>query len=517
MADQSQTDAATLHSIIAGNESWLIDRVLFYAKRQGYTRYASTLRETWRQSIAGLSAPLLAALEKGMPDTELRPDEDYTADPLARFGISEARRHRERGMDLGMFLGLMKYYRQSYVDLVDRELPDPASRRRFSLTLKRFFDRIEIGLVTAWNGPDKTDQMADLQRAKRTITNEKNKYLTIFESLQSPVAVLDQNRRIDTINHAWATLFGESETPGADFYDNSGNKKSVAWFSEEIDGFVSSDLAEQTVEKLVDTAMGKRHLSIKFNRMRDVSEKFSGCVIILDDVTQRKQAESALHETTIWLTEMFNALEEAVFIGTPGGRVVDANTAAQRIFGYTAAELKNRTTELLHLDRNHFRAFTAHVREVLAKGEKAAFEYVAKRKNGEVFTAMVNISLLRKEDGTPLGIVSVLRDMSALKTAQEAARKSERLRGALELAGAVCHDMSQPLMAITGYAELILMDCPEDAPHFPKLKKIVEQVAKVGTITKKLMHVTHYETKTYLNQQIIDIEKASRGQGRGKK
>ena len=129
LADQSETDAASLHAIIAGNEAWLIDRILFYAKRQGYARYTSTLREAWRQSIAGLSAPLLAVLEKGLPDVELNPDEDFTGDPLACFGITEAHRHLKRGVNQAMFLGLMKYYRQSYLDLIDRRSPDPASGR----------------------------------------------------------------------------------------------------------------------------------------------------------------------------------------------------------------------------------------------------------------------------------------------------------------------------------------------------------------------------------------------------
>ena len=509
MTDQSQIDAASLHSIIAVNETWLIDRILLYAKRHGYAKYTSTLREAWRQSIAGLSGSLISALEKRLPTVELGSDEDYTDDPLTRFGIDAAKRHRERGVGLAMFLGLMKYYRQSYIDLLEHKLADPADRRRLSFILGRFFDRIEIGLCAAWNATDTKAQLENLQQANRTITNEKNKYLTIFESLQSPVAVLNENNCIDTVNHAWAILFGKSATPGAEYYAHSGNKKSVGWLLEEIEGFVSEDKDEKTIEKVVDTVIGQRHVSIKIKRMLDVSEKFSGCVIILDDVTQTKKTESALNETTIYLTEMFNALEEAVFIGTLGGRVVDANHAAQRIFGYTKAELKGRTTELLHLDRDHFEAFTAHVQEVLAKGQHAAFEYVGKRKNGEIFPAAVNIALMKKEDDTPLGIVCVLRDISALKSAQEAARKSERIQGALELAGAVCHDLNQPLMALTGYAELILMEIPKDSPHYLKINKIVENVAKMGAITKKLMNVTHYETKTYLDRQIIDIEKAS--------
>jgi PAS domain S-box-containing protein len=253
-----------------------------------------------------------------------------------------------------------------------------------------------------------------------------------------------------------------------------------------------------------------RRLSALLNRFFDRMEiGLCNHWRLSDDGARLKQVESVLQETRIWMTEMFNVLEEAVFIATPAGRIVDVNAAAQRIFGYKAAELKNRTIEWLHVDRAHFKSFTTRVRQALVLDGSTAFEYVGKRKNGEVFPVHVKITLLRKKDRKPLGIVCVVRDISTQKLAEEATRSSERLQGALELAGAVCHDLNQPLMAITGYAELILMDCPEDSPFTQKVNKIVRQAAKMGNITKKLMHVTRYETKAYLDKQIIDIEKAS--------
>jgi len=341
------------------------------------------------------------------------------------------------------------------------------------------------------------------------MTTEKNKYQTIFDSLPSPAAILNRDHGIDTVNHAWATLFGLSDAPGADGNDRPNAGDSMDWLADELHAFVAGSHTEQVIHKPVHTAMGQRLLSIKIKRMPDVGSEFNGCAILIEDRTQLIETEAALKETTLWLQEMFNALEEAVFIVTPNGRILDANTAARQIFGYTAADLKDQTTELLHVDQGHFEAFTTRVRTSLANDENASFEYVAKRKNGDIFPTMVNISALKKEDGTPLGMVSVLQDISELKTAQEATHNSERFQGALELAGAVCHDMNQPLMAINGYAELLLMDCPEDAPQFDKLSKITEQVAKLGNITQKLMRVTRYETKTYMDQQIIDIDKSS--------
>ena len=92
---------------------------------------------------------------------------------------------------------------------------------------------------------------------------------------------------------------------------------------------------------------------------------------------------------------------------------------------------------------------------------------------------------------------------------QEVVVEKEKLQGVLEMAGAVCHELNQPIQVITGYSELLLLDVSKDNPFYKKIKKINKQIAKMGTITKKLANVTKYKTKDYLNTKIIDIDEAS--------
>ena len=75
---------------------------------------------------------------------ELSPNDDFQKDPLAAFGISEARRHYRRGVAIGPFLGLMKYYRQTYLDVIHQHELDADRQRRYEAVMARFFDRIEI-------------------------------------------------------------------------------------------------------------------------------------------------------------------------------------------------------------------------------------------------------------------------------------------------------------------------------------------------------------------------------------
>ena len=100
-------------------------------------------------------------------------------------------------------------------------------------------------------------------------------------------------------------------------------------------------------------------------------------------------------------------------------------------------------------------------------------------------------------------------DITERKLAEAERVQKEKLQGVVEMARAVCHEMNQPLQAVTGLSELLVMDADENDPVFNNLKNIQKQSEKMGEITKKLMKITKYETKDYPGEKIIDIAKAT--------
>lgn len=85
----------------------------------------------------------------------------------------------------------------------------------------------------------------------------------------------------------------------------------------------------------------------------------------------------------------------------------------------------------------------------------------------------------------------------------------EKLLGIMEMAGAICHELNQPMQIISGCSELLMMDMSKENPLYKELSKIKDQIMKMGNITNKLMKITRYETTDYLKGRIIDINKAS--------
>lgn len=292
-----------LIQLLESNEDWLIERILHYAIEREYSKYTSTLKEAWRISISGLTRSFILGLETGRTDFELHPDENYTRDPIAKFGIDEAIRHRQRGIDIGMFLGLLKYYRMCYLDLIHDRVSG-SEHAIYPRWINLFFDRVEIGFCSEWLNTEQSKIfIQELQDSNRKMTNEKNKYLTIFESLAQPVILLTPQLYIDNMNHAASLLVDSTGVSVSKYYSanhtnihtftNKHAKDVFPWLYNDIVEFHSQKQQHRIIEKTVNIKNNDCIFKICLSQMMDVSQKFQGILLTFDNITLLKHAEKA--------------------------------------------------------------------------------------------------------------------------------------------------------------------------------------------------------------------------------
>lgn len=114
----------------------------------------------------------------------------------------------------------------------------------------------------------------------------------------------------------------------------------------------------------------------------------------------------------------------------------------------------------------------------------------------------------------PLNRIELLARIKSALTEQMLRRRlieEEKVKSILEMAGAICHELNQPMQAIWGYSELLSMDISKDSTLYGYIKNIEAQVDKMRKITGNLMRITRYETRNYLGEssKIIDIDKSA--------
>ena len=230
---------------------------------------------------------------------------------------------------------------------------------------------------------------------------------------------------------------------------------------------------------------------------------------IARDVTAQKRAEEALRASTLLLEKTFASLDEAVFVVEPNTRTIIAcNSAAERVFGYSEKEMMGRNTEFLHVDRATFENFGRKLFPALDAHGVFHTEYQLRRKDGSVLFTEHTVTEIVDDSGQRTGLVSVLRDITERKRAEDALRESEeRYRMIVDNTNEIFYKVSledDPLRGsvefVSGHIESILGYAPDDFLQNPELwLRLVhpDDVPAIGEITREILASRGPGTRQY--------------------
>ncbi|WP_048817758.1 PAS domain-containing hybrid sensor histidine kinase/response regulator [Desulforamulus hydrothermalis] len=314
--------------LLTQNEDKIVASLIDYAKAGDFTRFNSTRRENWRISVQEIIKCLTDYFDNCATET-VRVAETASEHPAVQLGIKSARTHRAMGITLAMFLGLFKYYRRSYLDVVNESNLSKEEKAQAGEALNIFFDRFEISFCSEWVGEGPDSRLLELQAANRTLTNEKNKLRTIFESMTECVFVVDDKMEITEINAAAAAYFEirPDEIIGMSCAQLLGcrcQKENCHLYQAMKKGGCYKD-----IEVEVNTRRGRRRILTSGSFLHDASGRYAGGVCVFVDITER-----TLMEQTLRLhMHANNSSIECVTIFDASARLIYANPAALGLLG----------------------------------------------------------------------------------------------------------------------------------------------------------------------------------------
>lgn len=151
------------------------------------------------------------------------------------------------------------------------------------------------------------------------------------------------------------------------------------------------------------------------------------------DVTERRAAEQAAHDRERLYRNIIETAHEGVWVIDPEGRTLYANPRIAQILGYTQAEM-SAVSIYDCMDPVRHAPFRARL-ERRKRGETQTLEWPCRRKDGSTLWTMVTSSpLFDDRDGTLVGVLGMITDLSEHRRVVDALRESEeRFRLAVEL------------------------------------------------------------------------------------
>jgi PAS domain S-box-containing protein len=147
---------------------------------------------------------------------------------------------------------------------------------------------------------------------------------------------------------------------------------------------------------------------------------------VIQDITERKQAEEALRDSETRLRAITDSARDAILMMDPEGMITYWNPAAERILGYTREEAGGQNLHrLLAPQRNHAQhhaAFPMFVKTGRGEAVGKTLELMARRKDGEEIPVELSLSAVFMNGWQAVGL---LRDITERKRAEEKLRENQ--------------------------------------------------------------------------------------------
>jgi two-component system, cell cycle sensor histidine kinase and response regulator CckA len=241
----------------------------------------------------------------------------------------------------------------------------------------------------------------------------------------------------------------------------------------------------------------KLHIEITASPIRDAMERIVGASTIGRDVSDRKRRE----EDQSRLAAVVESSDDAIIGETLDGIITDWNSGAERIYGYSAAQIIGKSMNLLFSHDGS--SEIVRLMEKIKHGQRVEKSDI--RRAGPLGTE-IHITLvhapIKNADGQVVGVSTVARDITEARHMEEMFRQAQKMEAVGQLAGGVAHDFNNLLGVILGYTELLL--------GHPGLndaqRKDIQQIQKAGERASLLTRgLLAFSRKQVLQPRVLNL------------
>lgn len=341
------------------------------------------------------------------------------------------------------------------------------------------------------------EDVTELVRAEEALRESEKKYREFVEFLPQSVFEFDCNKVFTFANRHALETFGYSES---DFMAGVNV----------LDIIASHDRwrAARNIEMIM---RGDKRGAAEYTALRKDGNSFPAVVystpIMIDgepqglrgiivDITESKKAENALRQSESRFRTLIESAQDAIFIKDRTLHYTLVNPAMARLFDKDASDITGKNDSALFgdEDKQHIRSIDLRV----LNGEIVEKEHTVNIQ-GELKTFHFVKTPMCDDEGCVIGICGIARDVTDLRKMEDQLRDAQKMEAIGTLAGGIAHDFNNILMAIQGYASLLLLNLKADHPHFEKLKKIEANVDSGADLTRQLLGFAQsgrYEVKS---------------------
>jgi len=211
----------------------------------------------------------------------------------------------------------------------------------------------------------------------------------------------------------------------------------------------------------------------------------------------RKRTEEALQQSESNYRNVFEGVQDAIFVQSMDGKILDINTQACEMYERSREELLMMTVEDL-VPKSHPVVLP---REMVERGlSDQMLSTMNVRSSGEIFPVEISVKLQKWGDLDVMLVV--VRDVTEAQLAQKRALLQDRLAAVGQLAAGIAHDFNNILGTIMLYSELLLNDPSISSQGKERIDTIFNQAKRGSTLTTQVLD---FSRRSIMEKHAFDL------------
>ena len=427
-------------------------------KWHGFIGFDECLSErTWSSAEIDslrVAADLLgAAIHRGRADKALRQSEEryrqfvenandivYRTDSRGRFKFVNPIGLRKFGYTDAEIVGkhylefLPEDHKERVKSFYQSQIVEKIANTYYELpVLTRDGKAIWLGQNVQYIGSD--DQFAGFQAVARDVTDrrlaeealrlERDFAESLIETAPVMILVLDDKSRIVRFNTYMEEVTGYrlQEVQGKDWVNTFLPRQFRRNTRKIYRQAMGSDQTQGNKIPLVTKAGSERLIEWYDKPLKDPEGAVFGLLCIGQDVTEREKSEAALRESEEKYRTLVESSPDAILTLDKEGKIISCNRACLDLFGFEKSELHGRTMEIIrHSNAGNLTFEEAACADIDGSSRT---EGMCQHKDGLVFPTETVSSMLVDLDGSVLGYILIIRDITERKRTEKALLESE--------------------------------------------------------------------------------------------